>query len=91
MDETKKRIQVKVDKDVAEKATSILDSLGLTTTSAVNLLFRRIVATKSFPVSLDLTQGEKAMLDFKENTQDVPRHVFNDEQEVKDWIKDDEY
>jgi len=91
MDETKKRIQVKVDKDVAEEATSILDSLGLTTTSAVNLLFRRIVATKSFPVSLDLTKGEKAMLDFKENTKNDPRHIFNDEKEVKDWIEDDEY
>lgn len=91
MEESKKIIQVKVDKEVADEARQVLNGLGLTTTSAVNLLLKRIVATGSLPINLELTAGERATLDFKENTKNVPRHVFKNKKDVEEWIEEDEH
>ncbi len=41
----KKRIQVQVDKELADDTEQVLERLGLTQTTAITMLYKRIVAS----------------------------------------------
>ena len=47
-----KMIHVRVDDDIREEATSVLDSLGLSVSDAVRLFLHRVVVSQSFPLEL---------------------------------------
>lgn len=84
----KTRIQVSVDTDLKNEAVEILNNLGMTPTSAVNILFKRIVATDSYPVNLQMTEKEKATLELKKTLKNVPVKDLNTPQEISDFFED---
>ncbi|HLM38585.1 MAG TPA: type II toxin-antitoxin system RelB/DinJ family antitoxin [Microvirga sp.] len=47
-----KMIHVRVDDDIREEASSVLESLGLSVSDAVRVFLHRVVATQSFPLEL---------------------------------------
>ncbi|MFH5811454.1 type II toxin-antitoxin system RelB/DinJ family antitoxin [Companilactobacillus sp. FL22-1] len=68
----KARIQVQVDPELKSKAEDVLSSLGMNSTTAITMLFKRIVATDSYPVNLKLTEREVATKNLLEATKDLP-------------------
>lgn len=86
----KKRIQVQVDKELADDTEQVLERLGLTQTTAITMLYKRIVATGALPFKPALTENEKATLHFLKSTEDTPVTVFKDAKEVDEWLNEDE-
>ncbi|WLV77513.1 type II toxin-antitoxin system RelB/DinJ family antitoxin [Lacticaseibacillus parahuelsenbergensis] len=86
----KRRIQVQVDKELADNTEQVLQRLGLTQTTAITMLYKRIVATGAIPFELALTESEKATLHFLENTEDTPATAFKDAKAVEEWLNEDE-
>lgn len=51
----KSRVAVQVDTEIKEQAESILNTLGLTMTGAVNIFFRQIVIQNGLPLEMKLS------------------------------------
>jgi DNA-damage-inducible protein J len=47
-----KMLHVRVDDDLREEASDVLDTLGLSVSDAVRMFLHRVVATQSFPLEL---------------------------------------
>lgn len=58
----KKRIQVQVDKSLADEGDAVLNELGLTPTTAITMFYKRLVAEGGLPFSTNLTEHEKDIL-----------------------------
>lgn len=85
----KTRIQVSVDTDLKNEAEEVLNSLGMTATTAITMLFKRIVATDSYPVNLQMTEKEKASLELSKTLKSVPVKKLNNKKEIAEFFEDD--
>lgn len=85
----KARIQIQVDQSLKNNAEEILNNLGMTPTTAVTMLFKRIVATDSYPVDLTLTEREKASNNLLMTIDKLPIHKIESKQEALDWLDSD--
>lgn len=86
----KARIQIQVDQSLKDNAEEILDSLGMTPTAAVTMLFKRIVATDSFPIDLTLTDRERASNELLRVVNKQPVHEIKSKDEAMKWLSEDE-
>jgi DNA-damage-inducible protein J len=85
----KKRVQVQVDKDLADSTEAVLNQLGLNSTVVINALYSRITATGSLPFELKLSPREKASLDLVEASKAIPRKRITDKKELASWLSDE--
>ena len=69
----KKRVQVQIDKELADNTEAVLSQLGLNPTTAINMFYKRIVADAALPFKPALSE---AVTEFK------------DAKEVADWLND---
>ena len=51
-------LHVRIEDGLKEDATAALSAMGLTTSDAVRILFRRIVAEQAFPLELKVPNAE---------------------------------
>ena len=84
----KKRVQVKIDKDLADNTEAVLNELGLNPTTAINMFYKRIVAEAALPFKPALSEAERANLRFLKATEGTPVTEFKDAKEVADWLND---
>lgn len=84
----KKRVQVHVDQELAKETELILDELGLTPTTVITMLYKRIAANGSLPFDVALTENEKATLHFLKSIESTPVKTFKDADEVQAWLED---
>ncbi|MFD1471679.1 type II toxin-antitoxin system RelB/DinJ family antitoxin [Companilactobacillus mishanensis] len=82
----KARIQVQVDQDLKDSAEEVLNDLGMNSTTAINVLFKRIVATESFPVNLSLTEKEKATRELQKSISKIPVRKIQTDEDVSKWL-----
>ncbi|MGX7162925.1 type II toxin-antitoxin system RelB/DinJ family antitoxin [Enterococcus massiliensis] len=61
--ERKKKIQVNIDRNLANNVEAVLDSLGLNQTTLITALYKRVEAQGEVPFSLALTKEEKINLE----------------------------
>ncbi|WP_416793179.1 type II toxin-antitoxin system RelB/DinJ family antitoxin [Lactobacillus delbrueckii] len=61
----KKRIQVQVDKSLADEGDAVLNELGLMPTTAITMFYKRLVAEGRLPFATHLTEHEKNMLNIR--------------------------
>ncbi|KAF1302527.1 MULTISPECIES: type II toxin-antitoxin system RelB/DinJ family antitoxin [Enterococcus] len=59
----KKKIQVNIDRNLANNVEAVLDSLGLNQTTMITALYKRVEAQGEVPFSLALTKEEKINLE----------------------------
>ncbi|KRO00578.1 type II toxin-antitoxin system RelB/DinJ family antitoxin [Companilactobacillus kimchiensis] len=89
-DSTKKaRIQIQVDQNLKNNAEEVLNNLGMTPTSAITMLFKRIVATDSYPVNLTLTERERAGNELLNTIDKLPVHKITSKEEALKWLDSD--
>lgn len=87
----KKRIQVNIDKDLAEEAESVFNELGLNQTSALTAFYKKVVAEGGIPFELKLTEEQKANHRLQNAASQLPATELNSRKEVDDWFKDESY
>lgn len=54
-------VVARVEPEVKEQAEAILDSLGVSASTVINMLYRQIVMTRSIPFSVSLPARPKAV------------------------------
>lgn len=86
----KKRVQIQVDQELANETEQILQELGLTPTTVVTMLYKRIAANGSLPFDVVLTESEKANIHFLKSTENTPIKEFKNAEEVQSWLEDDD-
>ncbi|MCI1974498.1 MAG: type II toxin-antitoxin system RelB/DinJ family antitoxin [Limosilactobacillus sp.] len=86
----KKRIQVQVNRKLADEGDAVLDRLGLNPTTAITMFYKRLVAEGGLPFSTKLTQREKDELAIQELTENWPTEELDTPEKIKKWIKKDE-
>ncbi|WP_232222903.1 type II toxin-antitoxin system RelB/DinJ family antitoxin [Jeotgalibaca sp. PTS2502] len=89
MTATKKRIQVQVDEKLAKDTEVILDQLGLTPTTVITMMYKRIVANGGIPFDISLTDGEKATLELTNTIEGLPITKLETTEEIEDWFSDE--
>jgi len=50
-------LHVRLDEATKDKATAVLDSIGLSASDAVRLLYHRLIADQAFPLELKVPNG----------------------------------
>ncbi|GHP14147.1 DNA-damage-inducible protein J [Lentilactobacillus fungorum] len=85
----KKRIQVQVDKQLADSTEAVLNELGLNPTVVINALYSRITATGSLPFELKLSPREKADIAVAEASKNVPNEYISDPKKLEKWLSDE--
>lgn len=63
----KKKLNINIDKNLAEETQSVLDELGLNQTTAIIMYFKQIVAKGKIPFSIELTDKQRASRELREN------------------------
>ncbi|MET3613375.1 DNA-damage-inducible protein J [Rhizobium aquaticum] len=53
-----KMIHVRVDDDLREEVSAVLESFGMSMSDAARIFLRRVVATQSFPLELKIPNEE---------------------------------
>lgn len=81
-EKNKKRIQVQLDRQLADEAEEVLDGLGINQTTALTAFYKRIVAVGGMPFDLKLTPREQANLKIKEMSKSLPNVKINNSQEL---------
>ena len=86
----KKRIQVQVDRNLANQGDAVLQSLGLTPTTAITMFYKRLVATGGLPFVPELTQREKDELAIHQLTTDWSTVELNTPEKIKERSQQDD-
>ena len=67
----KKRVQVQIDKELADNTEAVLSQLGLNPTTAINMFYKRIVADAALPFKPALSEAERANLSLLKATKET--------------------
>lgn len=86
----KKRIQVQVNKDLANQGDAVLSKLGLSPTTAITMFYKRLVAEGGLPFSTQLTQREKDELEIQQLAKDIPVEYLDTPEKIQKWIEKDD-
>lgn len=86
----KKRVQVQVDRQLAEQVEHILDAIGLTPTTALTVFYKQIVNHGGIPFALEASERDKATAKLMAATRKQPVTRMNKEQ-FEAWLEEDEY
>ena len=67
----KKRVQVQIDKELADNTEAVLSQLGLNPTTAINMFYKRIVADAALPFKPALSEVERTNLSLLKATKET--------------------
>lgn len=67
----KKRVQVQIDKELADNTEAVLSQLGLNPTTAINMFYKRIVADAALPFKPALSEAERTNLSLLKATKET--------------------
>ncbi|WP_122644924.1 type II toxin-antitoxin system RelB/DinJ family antitoxin [Enterococcus mediterraneensis] len=88
--ERKKKIQVNIDRSLANDVDAILESLGLNQTTLITALYKRVAAQGEVPFSLALTKEEKINLELMDAIDLIPTQHISTAEELSNWLDEDE-
>lgn len=86
----KKRVQVQIDRHLADQVELILDAIGLTPTTALTVFYKQIVNHGGIPFALEASEREKATAKLLAASQMRPVTKMRKEQ-LESWLEEDEY
>lgn len=90
MQTPKKRIQVQIDRRLADEGDAVLQELGIKPTIAITMFYKRLVARGGLPFSTELTQREEDELAIQKMTADWPTEDLDTPEEIEAWSSKDE-
>ncbi|QNQ80455.1 type II toxin-antitoxin system RelB/DinJ family antitoxin [Lactobacillus sp. PV034] len=84
-----KKVQVNVNKEIAEDAENVMSQIGLTPSAVINSLYREIVATGKIPLSFSLTPEQLATMRIKEAAMNLPTQKVETDKELTEFFDED--
>lgn len=84
-----KRVQVNVERNLANEAEDVMEELGLNPTVVINALYKEIVATGRIPLSFSLTPDQLTALRIRLLSKDKPEKEINSEEDMKEFFDED--
>lgn len=84
--EPKRRIQAKIDADTADQVDDVLRRLGLSPSTLVNALYKRVAAEHRIPFELELTPREVASSRLADAAKDVRAETATTQEELDRWL-----
>lgn len=85
----KKKIQLNIDKKLADETQLILENLGLNQTVAITAFYKRIVAEGGIPFDLKLTTDQQARLGLRRTLEKLPVQDLTSQDKLKAWTEDE--
>lgn len=85
----KKRVQVQIEKELAEEAEEIFEELGLNQTTAVQAFYKQVVEHHGIPFELKLSRPKKSHKDLLKALDGLPVKDLTNKKELEDWFKDE--
>lgn len=88
----KKRIQVNVDAKAATEAEAVFEALGISPTTVLNMLYKKVAAEGKIPFDLSLTEDQLANLRLNkaiESLNKQPKIIDNDADAERFLFSDD--
>lgn len=85
----KTKIQVQMDKDLADNAKLVLDALGATPTTFITMAYKRLVAERQLPFDTKLTREENDKLNILMESKKQKHTVLDTPEKVKKWSMDE--
>ncbi len=85
-----KKLQVNIDRDLAEDAEEVINELGLTPTTVINALYHEIAATGRIPLSFTLTPEQRTELHIRQLSAHKPVKKISNQKELKEFFDEDE-
>lgn len=79
----KKRVQLQIDKDLAEEAEEIFNELGLNQTTAVHAFYKQVVEHHGIPFELKLSNRSKSQNELLKTLKGLPV------EDLEAWFKDE--
>lgn len=82
------KVQANVDRETVDEANAILNSIGLTPTSAINALYKAIINHGGIPFDMKLNQEQQLSLEIQKAIKDaqIPTTVITNQAEFeKAW------
>lgn len=86
----KKKVQVNIDKELAQEVEIVLEDLGMNPTVLITALYKRVAAQGEVPFSLALTEREKAKNRLVKAVDKVPTKQLRSMDEIANWLDDDD-
>ncbi|KRL22899.1 type II toxin-antitoxin system RelB/DinJ family antitoxin [Lentilactobacillus kisonensis] len=89
-EDTKKRIQIKIDRDLDSNVNAVFEELGLNPSVVVTALYRRVAAEGRIPFDFKLTDDEKARIDLARSAYNSNVPVLSDPQKIEKYLAEDD-
>lgn len=86
----KKRIQVQIDRSLAEEVELILHSIGLNPTTALTIFYKQIIKQKGIPFKLEASERDMAVARLASAVKTRPV-IKMSKQDLESWLEEDEY
>ena len=86
----KGRIQVGIDKELKENAEQILEELGLNATTAITIIYKKVVSRGEFPMEIKLSEEEKQAIKLRQLAQNMPVQLLDTHEKLNEWFNEDE-
>ena len=87
-DDSKKKVQINVDRELANQAQMVFDQIGLSQTSALTAFYKRVVAEGGMPFELKMTPRQRQNLALDEVLSDLPVADLTTKPALEDWLND---
>ncbi|MCV3740756.1 type II toxin-antitoxin system RelB/DinJ family antitoxin [Lentilactobacillus hilgardii] len=89
-DDGKKRVQVKLDSRLNSEVSAVLVELGISPTTMITALYKRVAAEGKIPFEFKLTDDEKARLDLAKAVYDLNVPTLTDPAEIQKYLAEDD-
>lgn len=87
--ESKKRLQIKIDRQLSDEANELFARLGLTPTTVITAMYKRAVAEGEIPFRLGLTDREKAEMKLAKTVYNSDAPTLTDPEEIRRYLDED--
>lgn len=86
----KKRVQVQVDRQLAEQAEHIFEAVGLNATTAITAFYKQVINKGGIPFALKVSERERAQVQLSTAISTLPIQKMS-KKDIEDWLEDDDY
>lgn len=84
-----KKVQVNVNREIAEDAENVMTAIGVTPSTVINSLYREIVATGKIPLSFSLTPEQMATMRIREAAMKIPNKKVETDEDIAEFFDED--
>jgi addiction module RelB/DinJ family antitoxin len=83
-----KKVQISIDKELANEAESIFEDIGLNQETALTVFYKKVVAEGGLPFDLKQTPEQQRSCRLHEALKGIPVQKLENRGQVETWFRD---